>query len=433
MAFLATSLLSVNSQTVVETFGRLQTTTTQKNGKEITIVGAENGTPISLAGMSTFWTIAGDSSNFFNAQSLNHLSDDWNISLIRVAMGVNESWDNGNGYADGANGRRFNLDKVEPLIDAAIAKGIYVIVDFHSHDAQNYLTEAKEFFGYMSNKYGDIDNIIYEIYNEPIGDQNNPANLWNNSIKPYAEEVITTIRANDPDNLIIVGTPFFSQRVDIASQNKINDPNIAYTLHFYAGALLDNDPSRPDPNHRDEARRRTVSAMNNGAAIFVTEWGTVDSDGDGNFDPNQSDIWLDFLKNNHISHANWALSDKSESASVVNPGQGVNGLLNNNLTTPGNYIRDAIKEIAEDQTLSTENFNLNGEAISVYPNPAADRMTISTKNTPITSVKIIDMQGREVLKNNYKSTKATIDVSALSKGLYVLQLNNKTSRKIIIE
>ncbi|MBQ4796798.1 cellulase family glycosylhydrolase, partial [Pectobacterium versatile] len=106
---------------------------------------------------------------------------------------------------------------------------MYVIIDWHSHSAENNRSEAIRFFQDMARKYGNKPNVIYEIYNEPLQVS------WSNTIKPYAEAVISAIRAIDPDNLIIVGTPSWSQNVDEASRDPINGKNIAYTLHFYAG------------------------------------------------------------------------------------------------------------------------------------------------------------------------------------------------------
>jgi len=96
--------------------------------------------------------------------------------------------------------------------------------------------------------------------------------------------VIAVIRENDPDNLIVVGTPFFSQNVDVASTDPINDPNVAYTLHFYAGT------------HGASLRNRAITAMNNGIALFITEWGTVNASGDGAVDVESTNVWMELTK-----------------------------------------------------------------------------------------------------------------------------------------
>ena len=81
----------------------------------------------------------------------------------------------------------------------------------------------------MAELYGSCDNVIFELYNEPT-DQN--GGTWAN-IKSYAEKVIPKIRKYS-GNLILVGTPSYSQRVqDITA---IEDINVGYVLHFYAAS-----------------------------------------------------------------------------------------------------------------------------------------------------------------------------------------------------
>lgn len=300
-------------QSIVEQHGRLQV-----SGNKIV---NKDGVPISLAGNSLFWSTAGDTSNFYNKETVSHLANHWNSSIIRVAMGVKENWDGGNGYIDNPEAQK---KKIRKVIDAAINDGIYVIIDWHTHEAERYQTEAINFFREMAELYGNKDNIIYEIYNEPIHQ------TWN-EIKSYANRVIAAIRSKDPDNMIIVGTSTWSQEVDIASNDPIRDQNTAYTLHFYAGT------------HKNELRKKAKRAMDNGIALFVTEWGAVNADGKGIADRQETNRWMQFLMENSISHLNWAVSDKAEGASIVASGAGTSGLINNNLADTGLFVRDIIK------------------------------------------------------------------------------------------
>jgi endoglucanase len=66
-----------------------------------------------------------------------------------------------------------------------------------------------------------------------------------------------------------VGTPVWSQDIDTAAADPISGPNIAYTLHFYAGQSF----------HQDSLRAKARAAVASGAPIFVTEFGTTKSDG----------------------------------------------------------------------------------------------------------------------------------------------------------
>merc|ERR1712039_775230 len=56
---------------------------------------------------------------------------------------------------------------------------------------------------------------------------------------------------------------------------------------------------------------KASTALANGAAIFVTEWGT-EQNGEGNFD--ETHTWLEFLRQNSISNANWGVYDKDTEA-----------------------------------------------------------------------------------------------------------------------
>ncbi|MGO1297628.1 MAG: cellulase family glycosylhydrolase [Vibrio sp.] len=286
------------------------------NGSQI----LSGGEVKSFSGNSFFWSNTGwKQEKMYNAQVVKWLKDDWKSSIVRVALGV----DNDGSYIEDPSG---NVERIEKVIDAAIANDIYVIIDFHSHHAEDHQQEAIEFFKQMAQKYGDTNNVIYEIYNEPLQVS------WSGVIKPYAEAVIAEIRAIDPDNLIVVGTPNWSQNVDDASRDPINDVNVAYALHFYAGT------------HRQYFRSKAVTALNNGAPLMVTEWGTVNADGDGTVAAQSVEEWVDFMKTNNITNVNWAVSDKDEGASIIKPGVSPTGnWSDSDLTASGRYVRNIVR------------------------------------------------------------------------------------------
>lgn len=283
----------------------------------------QKGQPVSLAGVSLFWSNNGwEGERFYNSGAVHELASEWNAALIRTAMGVETA----GGYLDDAEN---NLDRVETVIDAAIKEGLYVIVDWHSHHAHQYTEEAVRFFTQMAQTYGEFPNIIYEIYNEPLADTD-----WSGTIKPYAEEVIRAIRAIDSKNLIVVGTPSWSQDVDVAAQDPITGfNNVVYALHFYAGS------------HGQELRDKAEQALNQGLALMVTEWGTVNATGDGPVAVEETRLWMDFLRRHNLSHANWALNDKEEGASILRPNVDPNGAWSEeDLTPSGKLVRAIIHD-----------------------------------------------------------------------------------------
>ncbi|SEM12680.1 endoglucanase [Aquimarina amphilecti] len=385
------------AQTVVERYGRLQV-----NGSHVT---AENGDKISLAGMSLFWSNAGDGGDFYNSQTINHLADDWKNPIIRAALGVKEDWDGGTGYIDNTAVQKA---KIRTVIDAAIAKGVYVIIDWHTHAAEVYKDEAVAFFTEMAELYGNNDHVIYEIYNEPINQS------WSD-VKSYAADVIAGIRSKDPDNLIIVGSPTWSQDVDQAAANPITgDPNLAYTLHFYANT------------HKQFLRDRALAAMNSGIALFVTEWGTTDASGNGGYNPQESQVWLDFMIDNHISYVNWTVSHKPEDSCVVSPGMGVQGLTNGNLTTSGIFIRNHL--LSRAATLSIDDFTINNEKLSLNQNPVKDILSINS-NIIIDDLTVFDMNGRSVFHKDVNKNNPEVNINNLNSGNYILKVssNNTTT------
>ena len=281
------------------------------------------GQPVSFAGNSFFWSNKGWSgAKFYNKEVVKWLSEDWKSSIIRLPLASDESIHKG--YHQDPQG---NENRIKWLVNAALDNGLYVIIDWHSHEAEKNTGKAIEFFKKIARKYGEYPNIIYEIYNEPLKVS------WNDVIKPYAEKVIAEIRKIDPDNLIIVGTPRWSQDVDIASENPIKGfKNIAYTLHFYAGS------------HKQRLRDKAETALNNGIALMVTEWGTVNADGDGPVDKASVAEWMAFMKKHKLTHCNWAVNDKKEGASIVKPGSSVKGGWKaSDLTESGKLVREYIR------------------------------------------------------------------------------------------
>lgn len=294
---------------------------------KITTSGSQvlfGGVAGSIAGPSLFWGNNGwGGEKYYNADVVAWVKNDWGANLIRAAMGVED----GGGYLTDAYSNKL---KTVNVVNAAIENNMYVIIDWHSHNAEEYPTQAVDFFTEMATIYGEYDNVIYEIYNEPLGNKS-----WPDDVKPYAENVIAAIRAIDPDNLIIVGSPVWSQRIDTASDDPITGyENLAYTLHFYAGE-----------NGHDGLVDRAADVITAGnIAIFVTEWGTVSASGDGDVDTAQTTVWMDFLKANNISHANWALNDKVEGASMLVPGASIaGGWTDDDLTESGKLVKDIIK------------------------------------------------------------------------------------------
>ena len=299
--------------TLVQKHGLLQV-----NGNRI--VDKDNE-PVCFAGNSFFWSNDNwGGERFYKFEVVSWLKLDWKATIVRAAMGVEDP----GGYLDN---NVSNKNRVITIVDAAIDEGLYVIIDWHSHHAEDNTNEAVSFFEEMADLYGEYDNVIYEIYNEPLDVS------WSATIKPYADSVISAIRAIDPDNLIVVGTPEWSQRVDLAAADPItNHSNIAYTLHFYT------------IYHQQWLRDRASAALDDGIALFITEWGSI---GYSQVD-SEANEWMTWCFENKISHCNWAVNDKEEEWSILVPGASTSGGWDDDdLTDAGKLAKNIIKNWPE--------------------------------------------------------------------------------------
>lgn len=256
----------------------------------------ENGTMYQLKGVSTHglaWF-----PDYVNKDCFQTFRDDWGANLIRLAMYTHES----GGYCSDGD-KEYLKGLVDDGVNYATELGMYVIIDWHvlqDLNPQVNKEEAKKFFEEMSAKYKDYDNVIYEICNEPNG-----GTTWAD-VKSYAEEVIPIIRKNAPDAIIIVGTPNWSQDVDIASQDPITGyDNIMYAVHFYAAT------------HTDGIRSKVQTALDNGLPVIVSEFSICDASGNGAIDYNQADEWFKLIDSNNLSYAGWNISNKDETSSLI--------------------------------------------------------------------------------------------------------------------
>lgn len=301
-------------QTPVATNGPLHV----ENGKVVN----QNGAEPQLRGISFSWSIW-EGRKYYNPQVVDWLVKDFKVSIIRAAMAVQPA----HGYLEQPDSQK-NL--VITLVDEAIKDGIYVLIDWHDHNSNQHIPQAKTFFAEMAKKYAGVPNVIYEIWNEPA------RATWD-TVKNYAQQVIPEIRKYDTDNLIVVGSPHWDQDVDVAAADRLTGfKNIAYSFHFYAS----------DPNHQGQLRAKADKAIKAGLPLMVTEWGVGESNGNGKFDLEENKVWLDWLEANHLSWANWNLTDKNETTAFLMPGAPITGgWTDEQLTPAGLYLRNVLREL----------------------------------------------------------------------------------------
>lgn len=292
-----------------------------ENG-QLKVVGTqlcnEKGEAVVLRGMSSHglqWFPQFVSSDYIKAVGAR------GANVMRFAMYTSE-----NGYISNHSIK----NTLTKAVDNAISNDMYAIIDWHilsDGNPMTYKSEAKEFFAEMAQKYKASKAVIYEICNEPNGNIS-----WSKDVKPYATEIINTIRAYDNNAIILVGNPQWDQDLDSVVADRLSGNNIMYTCHFYAGT------------HTQWLRDKITNALNNGIPIFVSEWGTSSADGNGGVFVEETNKWLNYMADKKISWCNWSLCDKDETSAALNKGANASdGLSDFELSSSGKIVFNSFK------------------------------------------------------------------------------------------
>ncbi|MBR0503746.1 MAG: glycoside hydrolase family 5 protein [Paludibacteraceae bacterium] len=352
----------------VDRFGKLQV-------KDLQLCD-QDGNPVQLAGMSTMgWQWCGEC---YTQESVETLVREWGISVLRLAMYVEEE-----GYNTDPEGFR---DRMCNLIDICGDYGIYCIVDWHILTPGNPLDPkyagAEDFFRFIANRYADSDHVIYEICNEPNnclekGDTLKPwectkdtAVTWD-MIAEYANTIIPAIhneydKVGAPHPIVIVGTPQWDQLVDACLKEgmcqgngkdlcdslpprdaRLQFDNVMYAFHFYSKEH--NEGFEKDGKSDYYNMYSYMYDVLGKLPVFCSEFGLCAANGDGELDPNRTDKWLLLLSGKNageqlVSFCNWSFSDNERSSSALNPGACAAKNWND-LTPSGEYIKKVLSVV----------------------------------------------------------------------------------------
>ncbi|MGL1933441.1 MAG: cellulase family glycosylhydrolase [Fibrobacterales bacterium] len=364
----------VSSDTSIDTGGAPAGSPVAKYGflttKDNTLWSEKASEAVQLIGMSLYWSQWGatTSGSFYKEEIVSWLALDWKIDVIRAAIGTFEEGEGDVTDADGnpTGDKEHNpsgymqkpdieMAKAVAVIDAAIANGIYVIVDWHDHhaDEPEHAIAEKEFFTEIATKYGEYPNIIYETFNEPkVDGSQGPGYLgfsWDEArIMTHQQEVIDVIRAIDSKNHVIVGSKAWSSNpIDVANaveNGVLTDGNISGAMHLYADKLMDAGKGW-DFNHVETHIPRSQEALDKGLPVFASEWGTSDPVVQLEVGVEETEVWVKWMKDNKVSWCNWSVHDKEEANSALVLDASLKGNWGpDELTESGLLIRKIIRE-----------------------------------------------------------------------------------------
>jgi endoglucanase len=404
----------------VSVYGALNACKTSDGKGRLCGSGSYANTPVQIRGVSFGWSNTGwESAAFFNEATVNAMIDGWMAEIIRAPYGQ---------FND------VNKTRVKTVIDAAIVKDVYVIIDFHSHNAHNQTSTAKTFFTEMAQEYGDKDHVIFEIYNEPNcknGEEQCQAadrTTWT-EIKPYADEIIEEIRKYS-SNLIVVGTPQWCQLVDAGVSNPITKSNIAYVLHFYAQShLLGNTQSATS------FQSRINNVLNAGYPVFASEYGTTDAGGGqkpNNYNTHSeanANAWHTYMDENQISNVAWNINDKYEGSAFFGTNSGTTSSANRFQQTAENFVNESMMTESGKYIFNKlKNYASSAPWRQVSPvlsinhkhgnNLFFANSTLNLELAENSNLDVFDLRGNKVFSANLTGGTHKVSLNNLSKGVY---------------
>ena len=206
---------------------------------------------------------------------------------------------------------------LDEVVQRCADRGVYCIIDYHRHrDVQwaegqdgpvntELQDEVDMFWDTVAPRYADQSHVLYEVYNEPTepGMWEDPtttqwvADIWQLWLE-MAQPWVDTIRSH-ADNLILMGSPSWSQSPEGALVEEFDGEDIAYTFHIYPGHNSSQNQNWEDASNNGEG----VAGVYEEAPLFVTEFGWEENGGQyiGGTD-DFGTAFLDFLEKSEAIH-----------------------------------------------------------------------------------------------------------------------------------
>jgi endoglucanase len=238
------------------------------------------------------------------------IAQDWHANVVRISVHPSD-WE--------TMPHEKVLAAVESEINAALANGMYVILDWHTIGWPNGYYEpiekdwtddpptlydsnfdqAKSFWDAASARFGKDGRIIFELWNEPVRskkeeDEEIPA--WDD-LKPFYAQLLQVVRSHSANVVLATGNEWAYDLRGIR-ENPLAGENVAYCWHIYAST--DDNDEKEWARHLDDLQ--TV------APVMVTEWGfqeKTDEDFKGSVKSFGAKFVRDFLEGRQLHSTAW--------------------------------------------------------------------------------------------------------------------------------
>jgi hypothetical protein len=127
--------------------------------------------------------------------------------------------------------------------------------------SNNSSAAAVTFWNTVAPVFSSYSNVLFEAFNEPI---DSALNGWNTAFQSAAQSWVTAIRSGAPNNIIVVGSPTWSQHPEGALTYPLTGGNLVFTAHIYPGNY---------PGGTTNTFQNHITTAIASVPVFITEWG----------------------------------------------------------------------------------------------------------------------------------------------------------------
>lgn len=226
-----------------------------------------NGAPIMLRGVSMTDPLLGRS---WRPVSDYDTVSSWNANFVRLSVHPS-TW---------KRRRTEAMNALNKDVDAALARGMFVMIDWHSigwpggwyyqnpwggdKDAfDSNFDLAKSFWDTVAKRWGYEGRILFELWNEPVRNPNEPGNPWQTwpQLKNFYGQLTGIIRRYS-QNIIVAGADKWTSDLRAIKGNLLPDRNSIYSWHIYPASWA-----------TTQAWHTQLDGLPWVRPVVVTEWG----------------------------------------------------------------------------------------------------------------------------------------------------------------
>ncbi|MDX8340309.1 cellulase family glycosylhydrolase [Draconibacterium sp. IB214405] len=330
------------------------------------------------------------------------------------------------------------LNRIKQVVDSTLNNGLYAIINMHHHEAlyddpdgqkARFLAQWKQ----ISEFFADYpDQLLFEILNEPHG--NLDAATWNTLFS----DALTTIREDNPERVVLIGTAEYGGLGGLSKLEFPNDDNIIVTVHYYnpfsfthqGAEWSDGSDAWLGTEWTDtETERQIVQnefaplkalEQEKNIPVHVGEFGSYNK-----ADMDSRERWTTYIARFIESQRwSWAYWEFSAGFGIYNPSDGtyndrlVDALLHNEMPEPAKYVGTPVYTSQFDQTISEWNLSANnGAEATLAQNGGNLDVNITTASTQGWHIQLVKNNVVLEAGKKYRLTfkaKSTADRIALS-------------------